>query len=246
MNITGYECSMHTEDDMDKTWKTAYYCCLTAVFVVCNVIFVILYSILGRLLWKYKNGTLVPGMTLVSDKHKKESLESSLESSFESSQSRKIVNDQRKNRSARYIVVFFSVTVVFILSYLPHLVVRLILLLGIQLTSNFSRDSSELVYNIIVRSYLISNVANPFIYSILTMPRQIIFKCLRHCDKHFLITNQRQKLSDVPFFLIDDLTDQDLQTRRSLKDVIDNAVKEKKRWKFRNGKLVIEGQVYKQ
>ena len=34
-----------------------------------------------------------------------------------------------------------------------------------------------------------------------TMPRQIIFKCLRHCDKHFLITNQRQKLSDVPFFL---------------------------------------------
>ena len=79
-----------------------------------------------------------------------------------------------------------------------------------------------------------------------TMPRQIIFKCLRHCDKHFLITNQRQKLSDVPFFLIDDLTDQDLQTRRSLKDVIDNAVKEKKRWKFRNGKLVIEGQVYKQ
>lgn len=80
-----------------------------------------------------------------------------------------------------------------------------------------------------------------------TLPRQIIFKLLRHSDKQYAMQNQREKLSDVPYYLVDDLTDMDLQTKKSYKEVIDQAKTDHKKWKFRNGKVVIDhvdGKVY--
>lgn len=49
-----------------------------------------------------------------------------------------------------------------------------------------------------------------------TLPKQIIFKFFRHSDKHFAMKNQHEKLKDDD--LIDDLTDQDLQTKMSYED----------------------------
>ena len=77
-----------------------------------------------------------------------------------------------------------------------------------------------------------------------TLPRQIIFKFLRHTDKHYAIKKQREQLKDYPYYLADDLTGKDLQTKKSFKDVIDQARTAKKRVMFRNGKLVINGKVY--
>ena len=56
--------------------------------------------------------------------------------------------------------------------------------------------------------------------------------------------NQREKLKHYSYYLTDDLTSQDLKTKRSYKEVIDQAVSENKRVMFRNGKLLINGKVY--
>ena len=77
-----------------------------------------------------------------------------------------------------------------------------------------------------------------------TLPKQIIFKFLRHSDKLLAMKNQREKLKHYSYYLTDDLTSQDLKTKRSYKEVIDQAVSENKRVMFRNGKLLINGKVY--
>ena len=77
-----------------------------------------------------------------------------------------------------------------------------------------------------------------------TLPKQIIFKFLRHSDKQFAMKNQREKLKDVNYYLTDDLTSQDLKTKKSYKEVIDQAVSDNKRVMFRNGRLLINGKVY--
>jgi len=76
------------------------------------------------------------------------------------------------------------------------------------------------------------------------VPRHIIFKLLRHSDKQFLLQNQRRALANEHFHIIEDMTEADLQTKHSLRDVIEKAKQEQKRWKFRNGKLIIDGEVY--
>ena len=77
-----------------------------------------------------------------------------------------------------------------------------------------------------------------------TLPKQIIFKFLRHSDKQFAMKNQREKLKDVQYYLTDDLTGQGLKTKKSYKEVIDQAVLENKRVMFLNGQLLINGKVY--
>ena len=77
-----------------------------------------------------------------------------------------------------------------------------------------------------------------------TLPRQIIFKLLRHSDKQYALKYQRERLSGVPYYLVDDLTDMDLQKMKSYRDIIEDAKANDKRYKFRNGKLVIDGKLY--
>ncbi|XP_076456434.1 uncharacterized protein LOC143290801 [Babylonia areolata] len=75
------------------------------------------------------------------------------------------------NRMMMTTFVFLCVTVVFILSYVPYFVVRL---------SSSEPDSS--VLGVLVRSYLISNAANPLVYTICnpyfrsTMWKMLIFR----------------------------------------------------------------------
>ena len=44
--------------------------------------------------------------------------------------------------------------------------------------------------------------------------------------------------------LVDDLTDMDLQKKKSYRDIIKDAKANDKRYKLRNGKLVIDGKLY--
>ena len=73
-------------------------------------------------------------------------------------------------------------------------------------------------------------------------PRHIIFR-VDHVDtKMNILTCQRQYLRDRDYFIVEDLTKQDYNKKRSLKPQIDQARRENKRWSFRNGKLYIDGQ----
>ena len=77
-----------------------------------------------------------------------------------------------------------------------------------------------------------------------TLPRQIIFKLLRHSDKQYALKYQRERLSGVPYYLVDDLTDMDLQKKKSYSDIIEEAKANDKCYKLRNGKPVIDGKLY--
>ena len=180
-NITGCECSMNSEKTFNNMFKRIYYYGLTAIFFGCFIVFIVIYTIIGRLLWKFQTGTLVPDMGKFSSRssspstvfiNKKLSTDhssghSNISNSFEKERNRPHIHGKRCIKSAGSIVVFFSVTVVFVLSFLPHIIIRLLLFFNMKLEEEFDKETSELLYNFVVRSYLISNVTNPFIYSIL-------------------------------------------------------------------------------
>ena len=52
-------------------------------------------------------------------------------------------------------------------------------------------------------------------------------------------------MAEEAFFFTDDMTDADVEMKKRLKPVIDQATSEKKKWKFRAGKLFIDGKLYK-
>lgn len=211
-NVTGCECSMNSERNVNNSFKRIYYSCLTIIFFVCFIIFIVIYTIIGRLLWKYQTGKLLPDVGTISSRassssaivNKKLSVENSSGHSHQSCSSNKerhvSIHGKRCIKSAGSIIVFFSVTVVFVLSFLPHIIIRLILFFGMKLEEEFDRETSELMYNFIVRSYLISNVSNPFIYSILnkSFRKELkrTFGCLNVCRKarkgNLLQTNNRK------------------------------------------------------
>lgn len=193
-NFTGCECSMNSEENDNGVFKRFYYYLLAAIFFGCFLVFIVLYTIIGRLLWKYHTGKLVPEVCTISSPAssssaivvKKVSMENSSGQSRGSNGSQKerqtSVHGKRSIKSAGSIVVFFSVTVVFVLSFLPHIIIRLMLFFDYSLEDELDRETSDLLYNFVVRSYLISNVSNPFIYSILnkSFRKELkrTFKCL--------------------------------------------------------------------
>ena len=64
-------------------------------------------------------------------------------------------------------------------------------------------------------------------------------------DKMTIFSKKRAALDDVGYYFIDDVTDRDLKTKRSLKPVIDKARSDGQEVKFRNGKLFIDGYTYR-
>ena len=192
LNVTGCECSMNSEKHKDDPLKKIYYYVLATVFFSCFIIFLVLYSMIGRLLWQYQKGVLLPSSSGVLKPNpmlnstadlKKVSVDQSSGQSHASSTSKDhvVIHGRRRIKSAGTIMVFFSVTVVFVISFLPHLAIRIIMLFGKP-----DGESFDLIYNFTVRSYLLSNVSNPFIYSILNQSfrkeLKRTLKCIR-CQK---------------------------------------------------------------
>lgn len=201
-NVTGCECSMNSADNnSDDIMKRVYYYFLAAVFLGCFVVFIVIYSIIGNLLWKYQKGTLVytvsrkdsPKKIKLGTKEKQISIEHSSELGKSQSSScfaRLTMHGRRKTiKSARSVVIFFSVTLVFMCSFLPHIIIRLLQFLNVQVISSNDMGSGELLYNFIVRSYMISNVINPFIYSILNTEfrnelKRMVYKVRTKCGRN--------------------------------------------------------------
>ena len=77
-------------------------------------------------------------------------------------------------------------------------------------------------------------------------PRHILFKLLNYKDKVEILKQKREKLNGEQYFMTDDQTDEDMATKRRLKPVIDKAKQERKKWRFTQGKLWIEGQLYRE
>lgn len=196
--LTGYECSLNSEHNFDEIFKRIYYYLLFLLFFGCVVVFIVIYSMIGRLLWKYQSGRMDPvnietNSSGNANKHSSNwslnyanqviSLDTSSgqeRSSKTECMSQSCCKLRRRVRSAGTVIVFFSVTVVFVLSFLPHLVMRFIKFLDLQ--PDHDKDTFDLMYNLFVRSYFISNAANPFIYSIMNKGfRKELTTTLRKC-----------------------------------------------------------------
>ncbi|XP_041355154.1 orexin receptor type 2-like [Gigantopelta aegis] len=71
-------------------------------------------------------------------------------------------------KTTRLTAIFFTVSVAFVISFLPYLIVNIMKVTKVAFDP-FRSDTVEIVYNFCVRSYFINNVINPFIYSILNV-----------------------------------------------------------------------------
>lgn len=76
-------------------------------------------------------------------------------------------------------------------------------------------------------------------------PRHLIFRVVNYVDKHEIMWKKREALKDVNYFITDDMTKLDLRKKEELKPVIDEAVRQRKKWKFRNGQLFIDDRLYR-
>ncbi|XP_046581812.1 muscarinic acetylcholine receptor M1-like [Haliotis rubra] len=72
---------------------------------------------------------------------------------------------KRETNALRTTLMLFLITLIFILSFLPHLVLMTIKALDAKSLSG-SGDLAELAFNIGLRSYFINSVANPIVYSL--------------------------------------------------------------------------------
>ena len=76
-------------------------------------------------------------------------------------------------------------------------------------------------------------------------PRHIIFRVQSMEQKFDILQIQKEKLKESGLFITEDLTRNDLMEKIRLKPVIDKAKQKGEKWKFKNGKLMIEGKIYK-
>ena len=74
--------------------------------------------------------------------------------------------------------------------------------------------------------------------------RQIIFKLLRYTDKVNIVRNARKTLRDTSFRIVDDLTRADLEKKRKLRPLMEQAYRDGRRVRFTDGRLYIDGKLH--
>lgn len=90
---------------------------------------------------------------------------------------------RRRNSTRRYLrttYIFLAVFIAFLISFVPYLVVNILRFSKVAFTS-MNSGPEEVVYNLCVRSYFISNFINPIIYSLLN--KTFRKECRRLCRK---------------------------------------------------------------
>ena len=76
-------------------------------------------------------------------------------------------------------------------------------------------------------------------------PRHLVFKVCKVEDKWQILQKKREALKDVNYFIVEDLTKSDLDYKAACKTTIDEARRQGKTCRFRNGKWFINGQMYR-
>ena len=74
-------------------------------------------------------------------------------------------------------------------------------------------------------------------------PRHIIFKVRDYHDKIQILRKKGDSLKDEDFYIIDDLTEEDMKKKRRLRPVMEQAKRENKQVRFRNGSIFINREV---
>ena len=77
-------------------------------------------------------------------------------------------------------------------------------------------------------------------------PPHVIVKFFRRSDRLEILRKARNVLKDCNLFISQDYCQADYKRKRQLRPVMDNAFKQGKRPRFINGKLYIDGQLYRE
>lgn len=72
-------------------------------------------------------------------------------------------------------------------------------------------------------------------------PRHIVFKVARVSDKHDIFKMKRYALRNEDYYIVEDLTRADLAVKKQLQPEMDQLRSQGKRFKFRDGKLMVQG-----
>ena len=200
-SYVGFECSMDSDEENAKLAKRIYYYFLSTIFFACICILIVIYTLIGALIRKYQKRATqdisslnvdINTLTKTNKDTSKERIPNSADSTVTLRRGRKFF------KSPVSIIVFFSVTVAFVASFLPHIVIRLLLLFGVNLDELMNKQTSLLVYNFLVRSYLVGNISNPFIYGILNKAfRDELKRCLRKLFRRDKFQNRKTFLMDL-------------------------------------------------
>ncbi|XP_069117276.1 cholecystokinin receptor type A-like [Argopecten irradians] len=177
-NITGTECTTFRNDYEGFMNDNIYNLVLIATFVSALITLIVIYILIGLKLYRRRRGSVNKNGLMFLSSTSTSTSTSEGKSLTEGKPIRK--NHVRKSSLGYAIrrskpkvqgstVMFYSVTVVFILGFLPHLTVRTLKMLKMAFTESHSFDDTEIIYNLLVRSYMINSAANPFIYSILNV-----------------------------------------------------------------------------
>ena len=67
----------------------------------------------------------------------------------------------------------------------------------------------------------------------------------RYEDKHRILKHKREALREVQYCITDNITKSDLDRKREVQPVIDEARRHNKQWMFRNGHLFINDRIYR-
>ena len=203
--IHAVDCS--TDDSMRGTiYPTLYYGFLFLLFIMCLTFFTVIYTKIGRVIWKRKkarigenaNGSYKDSSfneNTPSDQVSSDPVSADMSSDGNwndkrmSSGShlafRKRSSSRHEIRVTRTTVVLFAVTVAYVISFLPFLVVMVLRNVISDFEENLTPEE-EVVYKFCSKSYFINNAINPVIYSFLNVnfrkdTKTIFRKCLSAC-----------------------------------------------------------------
>lgn len=206
--IYGSDCS--TDDSVDKKYPTIYFGILLVLFVLCATIIFVLYVKLSmevrrrkdlQLHFKPTLGVIQPQQQLQNCVMNIPLQADSEEQSRDMSDETPDVNKRRKCSSVptkvqrqgqqihagRTTAMLFAVSVIFVVSYLPFLIVMVVRHIWIEFESILT-PGQELLYKFCLKSYFLNNAVNPIIYSFMNInfrreiPRSLS-SCFRKCSR---------------------------------------------------------------
>ncbi|XP_062567304.1 orexin receptor type 2-like [Saccostrea cucullata] len=204
--IKGVDCS--TDDSVRHTiYPTLYYGFLFLLFILCLVFFTVIYAKIGAVIWKRKkarigepisatpNGRALNDSNTPSDQISTDPISTEMSSDHEGYHDKRASsgskhafgkrNSRNNVRVTRTTVVLFAVTVAYVISFLPFLIVMVVRSVAKNFEENLSPEA-EVAYKFSTKSYFINNAINPVIYSFLNINfrkdiKTIFKKCCIAC-----------------------------------------------------------------
>lgn len=195
VNGTNYTaCGCTTFQDKNATGGKIYTYLLMIIFLSALITMLVSYCFIGVTLYGRRVGSTKNGMTYIATAEETKKLNKPVREDRPMKKQQSFAIGKSAFNLNGSTFVFLTVTIVFVMGFVPHLSVRILRFLHVA----FDEDNTmDLVYNFLVRSYLINSVSNPFIYSIIHQRfRSELFKTIKTmfcCKEKSLSKSQRSR-----------------------------------------------------